>query len=128
MNSIKAAAAYFAYVFGAGFVLGAIRVPFLVPRVGVRTAELIEMPFMALVIWFAAHGVVSRFAVAPKASVRLVVGFVALVFVLAAELLLSILVQGQSLTEYIASRDPVSGTVYVAMLLVFALLPTFIRP
>ena len=45
-RTIKAGIAYFALVFGAGFVLGMIRVPFLVPRLGERVAELVEMPFM----------------------------------------------------------------------------------
>ena len=48
--SCKAGTAYFALVFGAGFVMGAIRVPLLVPRLGERVAELIEMPFMCIVI------------------------------------------------------------------------------
>lgn len=41
MRILKAGALYFALVFGTGLVLGMIRVPFLVPRLGVRIAELI---------------------------------------------------------------------------------------
>jgi len=36
---IKAGLGYFAPVFGAGFVLGSIRVPFLVPRFGERISD-----------------------------------------------------------------------------------------
>ena len=43
-KTIKAGIAYFAVVLGAGFILGSIRVPLLVPRLGERIAELIEMP------------------------------------------------------------------------------------
>lgn len=39
-QSIKAGLAYFALVFGTGFVLGAVRVTLLVPRFGERIAEL----------------------------------------------------------------------------------------
>ena len=62
MRTTQAGIAYFALVFGTGFLLGIIRVPFLVPRLGVRTAELIEMPFMFVAILFAARYVVRRFA------------------------------------------------------------------
>ena len=77
MNSLKAGVTYFALVFGTGFLMGIIRVPFLVPTLGVRTAELA----------------------------------------------LATVVQDQSLAAYIASRDPISGSVYLLMLGVFALMP-----
>ena len=57
-RTIKAGLAYFALVFGAGFVLGSIRVPFLVPRFGERVAELIEMPIMFVVILVSARFIV----------------------------------------------------------------------
>jgi hypothetical protein len=37
---------YFLIVFGTGFVLGIVRTPWLVPRVGVRWAALLEIPVM----------------------------------------------------------------------------------
>jgi hypothetical protein len=43
---LKAAAAYFALVFGTGFVLGTIRVLWVVPQLGLRNAELLEQPIM----------------------------------------------------------------------------------
>lgn len=116
-------AAYFGLVFGAGFLLGCIRVPFLVPRLGARVAELLEMPIEFVVIVFAARFVVRRFSVPVDTSVRLGVGLVALGLSLAAELLLAVALAGRSVGEYIASRDPVAGSVYLLMLLVFALLP-----
>ena len=121
MNSLKAGGSYFALVFGTGFLLGVLRVPFLVPRLGVRTAELIEMPFMFVAIFFAARYVVRRFAL--KSSERLDAGLIALALLVAAELTLATVVQDQSLAAYIASRDPVSGSVYLLMLGVFALMP-----
>ena len=114
---------YFALVMGAGFLLGMVRVPFLVPRLGERVAELIEMPLMLVVIGLSARFVVRRFALPPTASVRLKVGFLALALAVCAELLLAAALQGQSVRAYIASRDPVSGSVYLAMLGLFALMP-----
>ncbi len=63
MRSIKGGFAYFGLVFGAGFILGAVRVPYLVPRLGERLAELVEMPFMFVVIVIAAINVTRRFSV-----------------------------------------------------------------
>ena len=120
---IKAGLVYFALVMGAGFLLGMVRVPFLVPRLGERVAELIEMPLMLVVIGLSARFVVRRFALPPTASVRLKVGFLALALAVCAELLLAMALQGQSVRAYIASRDPVSGSVYLAMLGLFALMP-----
>ena len=47
---LRAAAAYFAVTFAAGFALGTIRVAWLVPVVGERAAELMEMPVMVAVV------------------------------------------------------------------------------
>jgi hypothetical protein len=119
----RAGVAYFALVFGAGFILGSIRVAFLVPRLGERVAELIEMPFMLVVILFSARFIISRFALPTATMVRLGVGLVALGLLLTAELLLAVALQSRSLGEYIASRDRVSGSVYLAMLVLLSIMP-----
>ena len=117
---------YFAIVLGTGFVLGMVRVPLLVPRLGERYAELLEMPVMFVVIVLAARHVVRRFALAPALSVRLQVGVTALALSVVAELMLAAVLQRQSVADYIAGRDPVSGSVYVLLLLVFALMPALL--
>ena len=126
MRSFKPAVLYFALVLGTGFVLGTIRVPFLVPRLGERYAELLEMPFMFVAIVLAARYVVRRFDLPASLSVRLQVGFAALAMSVLAELLLATVLQGRSLAQFIASRDPVSGSVYLVMLLLFALMPSIL--
>jgi hypothetical protein len=126
LRTLKAGIAYFSLAFGAGFIMGAIRVPFLVPRLGKRLAELIEMPFMFVVIVLAARFITQRFALPATAWVRLGTGLIALAFLLAAELLLAVVLQDRSLGEYVGSRDPVSGTVYLAMLALFAAMPLVI--
>jgi hypothetical protein len=103
-----------------------VRVPFLVPRLGERYAELLEMPFMFVAIVLAARYVVRRFDLPASLSVRLQVGFTALAMSVLAELLLATVLQGRSLAQFIASRDPVSGSVYLAMLLLFALMPSIL--
>ena len=45
-----------------------LRVPFLVPLLGVRVAEFVEMPLMFVVILLAAQFVVARFALESAAQ------------------------------------------------------------
>ena len=114
---------YFAMVLGAGFVLGMFRVPFVVPRLGERWAELAEMPIMAVVIYYSAGYILLRYPEINQTGKSLWVGFLALTLTVCAELALASLLQQQTLAEFIASRDKVSGSVYLALLLVFALMP-----
>jgi len=123
MRTLKAAGAYFALVFAAGFALGTIRVPFLVPRLGERYAELLEMPLMLVAIVLSARHVVRRHALPSGWPPRLRVGLAALAMMVGAELLLATVPTGRSVGEYLATRDPVSGSVFVAMLMLFALMP-----
>ncbi|MBS0327333.1 MAG: hypothetical protein JSS46_12415 [Proteobacteria bacterium] len=110
-------------VFTAGFVLGSVRVPFLVPRFGERLAELAEMPLMLLAMFVAAGYVVGRRQFTMPERRWLLVGLLALLFLVAAEFLMASLLAGRGVVEYVADRDPVSGSVYLAMLLVFAVMP-----
>ena len=123
MRTLKAGVLYFALVFSAGFVLGVPRVLWLVPRLGTRTAELIESPIMLVVIFLAAGWVVRRLSLPPTVAARLGPGLVALGLLLAAEFTVVLKIQRLTLAQYIAGRDPVSGTVYVLMLMVFAVMP-----
>jgi hypothetical protein len=125
--AVRAAFAYFALVFGAGFVLGALRVTLVVPHLGVRYAELLEMPVMLMVIIEAARRVTRRFALPARSRSRWAVGLMALAMLMAAELMLSVALTGRSVGEYLAGRDPVSGSVYLLMLAVFAAMPALVR-
>ncbi len=88
MRLLKSSVLYFALVFGAGFALGIPRTLWLVPRLGTRNAELLEMPVMLVVTFLAARWIVARFAAPPALSSRLALGAVALGLVLTAELTL----------------------------------------
>jgi hypothetical protein len=125
---LKAGALYFALVFGAGFLLGPIRILWVVPRFGTRMAELMEMPVMFVVIFLAAQWIIRRLAVPFTPSSRLGMGFIAVGLLLAAEFTLVLKLRGLSISQYLATRDPVSGTVYYAMLGVFAILPLLVAP
>jgi hypothetical protein len=119
----KASCLYFGLVFGAGFLFGAVRVPLLVPRLGVRVAELLEMPLMLLVVIIAARHVVRRFDLFLATGECVGIGLSALALMIGAELCLAALMQGRPLAQYIAGRDPVSGGAYLALLCLYAAMP-----
>ena len=123
---MQAGVLYFALTFAAGFVLGPIRMLWAVPRFGERTAELMETPIMLAVVILAARWVTRRLLMPPVRSQRLAAGLLALGLLLVAELTLVLSLRGLTIREYVASRDPVSGAVYLATLAAFAVMPLFV--
>lgn len=128
------AALDFGLVFGAGFALGVSRTLLLEPALGARTAELIELPLMILVLVFAA-----RFVVVRRSRQRLaaglrfcpqrywaLVGLVALALLLAAEVALGLTLRDLTLRELVLERDPVAGGAYLASLAFYAVLPALL--
>jgi hypothetical protein len=126
MQIVKAAFLYFALVFGTGFMLGIIRTLWVVPRLGKRRAELLEAPFMLTATVVAARWTVARLAVSSMLSARLGMGCMALSLLLLAEFGPMLWLRGLSVREYLATRDRVSGTVYYALLGLFAVMPLFV--
>lgn len=126
MRILKAGLAYFLIVFGAGFALALVRLPLLVPHFGVRTAELLEMPVMLAVIFWASRRLIHRHPELQPSS-RLLAGAVALALLVGAELLVAYALGMRSISQYVASRDPVSGSVYLGSLLLFAVAPALGR-
>lgn len=126
MQILKAGVLYFAVVFGAGFILGPIRILWVVPRLGLRMAELAEEPIMLVIIIPAARWVVRRFAVSSKVASLLSMGGIALGLMLVAEFAFVAWFRGLSVRDYLAGGDPVAGTVYYAMLGLFAMMPLLV--
>lgn len=126
MQILKAGVLYFLFVFGAGFVLGPIRILWVVPRLGTRVAELLEAPIMFVIAIVAGSQIVRRLAVPLKPSSRLGMGGIALGLMLIAEFTLVLWLRGLSIREYLAGRDSVAGTVYYVMLAAFAIMPLLV--
>ncbi len=126
MGLLKAAGLYFALVFGAGFILGIPRTLWLVPRLGTRTSELLELPIMLAVTVLAARRIVRRDDLPSSLSSRVAVGAIALGLLLTAEFTLVLWLRGLSVSEYLATRDPVSGTAYYLVLVLFAIMPALV--
>lgn len=126
MRMLKAGTFYFAIVFGAGFVLGPIRILWAVPHFGTRMAELLETPIVLVVILLAARWIARPLVLPSTAPVRLGMGSVALGLMLVAEFGFVLRLRGLSMSEYLSTRDAVSGTVYYVMLVIFAFMPLLV--
>ena len=126
LQILKAGVIYFLVIFGAGFVLGPIRILWAVPRFGTRMAELMETPIMLVVTILAARWIVRHLVLPPTASIRLGMGCIALVLMLLGKFTLMLWLRGLSISNYLASRDPVSGTIYYVMLGIFAAMPILV--
>ena len=123
-QALKPSLAYAAVVFAVGFVLGSIRVFLVVPRIGVRWAELLEAPLMIFASFLGARFIVSHWGLLDRAQC-LVVGILSLAFMLLAEVGF-VLAQGINIPQYIAGRDPVSGPVYLLSLGIFTVMPLLV--
>lgn len=123
MQALKPGLMYFLLVFGTGFVLGTVRVVLIVPLVGHRTAELIEMPLMLIATVLAARWTIRRFPEPRTSAARLSIGGIALGLMLAGELAVGIGLRGMTPAEVFLNRDPVSGTAYYVSLILFAVMP-----
>jgi hypothetical protein len=122
----KAGSLYFLLVFAAGFVLGTIRTLWVVPKLGVRTAELMEAPLMFGLSILAALWVVRRLRFPPDWLPRLAFGCVGLGLMLLVEFTFVLWIRGITIREYFATRDPISGGVYFLTLAAFAVMPVFV--
>ncbi len=123
---LKAGVVYFAVVFGIGFLLGVIRVPFLVPQLGQRIAELIELPFLLVAVFFSARWIVRRFGLRGRTVHSLLIGLVAASFLLTVEFSVVLWIRALTLSEFVAARDPVAATSYYIAVAIFALMPAVI--
>lgn len=122
-RAVRLGLLYFVLVFGAGFVLGPVRVLLVAPRIGDRSAELIELALMAAWIWIVARWLVRRYAVPPAARERLAIGAVAAALSVILDLTVVLRLRGMTMASYVANFDPVAGTAFWLMQVVFALMP-----
>lgn len=117
-----AGALYFALVFLAGFVLGAVRTVWLAPRLGELAAVALELPLILAASWVAAGWVVKRLGVPARGGPRLAMGSVAFVLLLAAEAGLGAAL-GRGAAAYFASLATPPGLLGLAGQIAYALFP-----
>lgn len=117
---------YFLLVFGTGFILGTVRTLWVAPVTGDRVAELLESPLMLVVTIIAARRTVRHFSSISTSFNRFSIGLIGLCLMLTAELGVMHWVRHLTVREYLASRDPIAGTVYVILLSAFAVMPLLV--
>jgi hypothetical protein len=122
-SAIRAGALYFAIVFAAGFVLGALRVTVLMPLIGELPAVALELPIILFISWIVCRKLVVRFSVPAMASPRVAMGALAFGLLMLAELGLSVLVFDRSGTAYLAHLLTAPGLLGLAGQIVFASMP-----
>lgn len=118
----RAAIVYFALVFVAGFVLGAIRVFQLAPRLGELPAVLIESPVMLCVSWLACGWSMRRFDVRGRRA-GLSMGVAAFALLMIAELALALFAFGRSPASYLSSYGAPAGAAGLVSQIAFGLIP-----
>ncbi|WP_205481163.1 hypothetical protein [Sphingomonas arenae] len=125
-GSIGAGAVYFALIFGLGFVLGTVRVLLLEPALGLGRATLVELPVMLLASWAACGWVLRRSAVETRGQ-RVVMGTVAFVLLMVAELGVSTLLMRRSVAEHLATYGDTPRQWGLAAQIAFAAFPLLRR-
>lgn len=98
---IRAGIAYFTAVFAAGFLLGVIRVLYVLAWFGETKAVLLELPIILTIAWLVCRKCISRFKVPPRLPDRLAMGLLALVLTLIAEVGVSMLLGGSTFSEHL---------------------------
>lgn len=125
INRFAAGAAYFALVFALGFLLGTLRT-LLVPDAPGRSRLVgvsIELPIMLVASWFASKYIVRRFAVPPTVGARALMGGIAFVLLLLAELAVGVFLFHRSAAEHFALYADASYALGLAAQIGFALMP-----
>jgi hypothetical protein len=117
--------AYFALVFALGFLLGTVRTLFVqyVPGAGRLLGVLIELPVMIGAAWFLCRTIIRHFAVAATVVARAVMGGLAFVLLLLAELAVGALLFGRSPGEHFALYRDASYALGLVAQMAFALMP-----
>lgn len=127
MRAAVAGVLYFALVFTAGAVLGVARRFSVEAGLDLTAAVLIELPVMLAVSWGVCRWLVARLAVPGDMTSRLVMGGLAFVLLMAAELSLTLVALGGTFASHLAAYRSPAALVGLAGQLAFALIPLAAR-
>ncbi len=127
MRIAIAALVYFAVVFGAGFVLGTVRVLWVEPRLGATLAVLCEAPFLLAAMVVAARWVPRKMRLGNDPGSLALMGIGALVLQQVADIALGMALRGITPAQQMANFATPAGAVYLVMLVIFAALPAVLN-
>jgi hypothetical protein len=123
MRIAAAAALYFALVFGAGFILGPIRVLWLEPRVGPLAATACEAPFLLIAIMAAARWVPRVMRLEKTVASLTLMGLGALLLQQLADFAVGVGLRGLTAAAQLAQFATPQGLIYAALLIIFVVMP-----
>ena len=123
LRAAAAGGAYFALAFAAGFLLGSIRVLIIIPRIGEAAAVGLELPIMLALSWIVCRRLIARFDVAAMLTPRLVMGGLAFGILMLAEIGVSTLVLGRTVSEHFEQYRKLLALLGLAMQIAFAMFP-----
>ena len=113
---------YVATVFAAAFVLGALLVLVVAPRLGELAAVALEVPVVLGLSWLVAGRVLRRWPL-PGQGQRLAMGGLAFALLMLAETILGITLFGRTMAGILAAMATLPGLVGLAGQIGFALVP-----
>ncbi len=122
LPAIKAGLLYFLIVFAAGFVLGSVRTLVLAPRLGEVAAVLLELPLLLAIAWFTCRRLTAALAVSPDPRARIIMGELAFVLTILAEVVLGALL-GRSVLDVFAGFATTAGLLGLAGQALFGVFP-----
>ncbi|RZF28985.1 hypothetical protein EVC45_14285 [Paraburkholderia sp. UYCP14C] len=101
-------------MFAIGFALGAIRILLLVPRLGEAAAVSLEVPFMLAASWNLSRWSANQHDLLTDTSEALLMGAIALVVLMLAELGTAVLLFRRTVLEYFVGFLTVPGAIGLA--------------
>ncbi|MBN8632780.1 MAG: hypothetical protein J0L76_18245 [Rhodobacterales bacterium] len=120
---LKPALAYVLPVFATAFVIGALRVGLVAPRVGPLLAVALELPLVLTLSWFVAGRVLSHWPQTP----RLGMGVASFLMLMLLELATA-LAFGQTPGQFLAAMATPPGALGLTGQIGFGLIPLFRQP
>jgi hypothetical protein len=123
VNIFLGAFSYFLALFLLGFLFGPIRIFQLQPRFGKLVSVLIEAPFMISAMPWVALWNIQFFKIPADSISRLLMGGLAWVFLILAEIIASRLMMKMSFDRYLKRLKTPHGLVGMGIMIIFAAVP-----